>query len=67
MRWLDGITDSMDMSLSKLSGDGEGEGNLVCCRTWGRKELHMAEQLNHMVTLTLVRRRKESQRYSEFD
>ena len=53
---MDGITDSMDMSLSKLSGDGEGEGNLVCCSTWGRKASHVAERLNdHMVTVTLFR------------
>ena len=38
MRWLDGIIDSVDMSLSKL-GDIEGQGSLACCSPWGYKEL----------------------------
>ena len=28
-------------------GDGEGQGSLVCCSPWGRKELDMTEQLNN--------------------
>ena len=46
MRWLDGITDSMDTCLSKL-GDIEGQGSLVCCSSWGRKESDTTEQLNN--------------------
>ena len=45
MRWLDGITDSMDMGLSKLRV-GDGQGGLVCCNPWGRKESDMTELLN---------------------
>ena len=40
MKWLDSITDSMDMSLSKL-GDNEGLGSMVCCSSWGCKKLDM--------------------------
>ena len=48
MRWLDGITDSMDMSLGKyqIPGVGDGHGGLVCCDSWGCKELDTTEQLN---------------------
>ena len=27
-------------------GVGDGQGGLVCCSSWGRKELDMTEQLN---------------------
>ena len=46
MRWLDGITDSVDMSLGKLQEFGDGQGGLVCCDSWGRKEWDMTERLN---------------------
>ena len=45
MKWLDGTIDSMDMSLSKL-GVGDGQGGLVCCSPWGRKESDTTERLN---------------------
>ena len=46
MRWLDGITDSVDMSLSKL-GDDKGQGTLVCCSLQGLKESDTIEGLNN--------------------
>ena len=47
MRWLDGITDSMDMSLGELQElVGDGQGGLFCCNSWGRKESDTTEWLN---------------------
>ena len=46
MRWLDGITDSMGMSLSGLREFVMDKGGLACCDSWGRKESDMTEWLN---------------------
>ena len=47
MRRLDGVTDSMDMSLSKLwELVLDREGSQACGSLWDRKESDMTEQLN---------------------
>ena len=54
MRWLDGITDSMDMSLSKLWELGDGQGSLACCSPWSRKESDTTEWLNWTVQIPVT-------------
>ena len=44
IKWLDGIIDSMDVSLGKLWELVTG--GLACCGSWGRKESDMTELLN---------------------
>ena len=46
MRWLDGITYLMDISLSKHQEFGDGQGSLTCCSPWGRKESDTTKWLN---------------------
>ena len=60
MRRLDGITDSMDVSLRKLpemvkdrkawraaGKPGVLQESLACCISWGHKESNTTEQLNN--------------------
>ena len=48
MRWLDGITDLMDMTFSKYweLGVGDGQDSLACFSSWGCKESDTVEWLN---------------------
>ena len=43
VRWLDGITDSTDVSLRKLQEIVKGREGLACCSSWGYKETGLSD------------------------
>ena len=45
IRWLDGVTDSMHMSLSKLQELVRDREALACCSPWDCKESDTTERL----------------------
>ena len=51
MRWLNGITDSMDMGLSKVQEMMEDR-SLVCCNPRGHEDSDMTEQLTQIACLS---------------
>ena len=46
MKWLDGITDAMDMEFEQILEVGDRQGSLVYYSPQGNKELERNEQLN---------------------
>ena len=50
MRWLDGITDSMDNKFEQAPGVSNGEGSLACCSPRSHKELDRTDWLNWLTS-----------------
>ena len=64
MRWLGGISDSVDMSLHKLwEMVKDIQGNLGCCNAWGRKESDMTEWPNNNKSKQTVSIQQEISQY----
>ena len=45
MRWLNDITDSMDIEFEQALQVGDGQGGLASCSSWSCKESDTTEQL----------------------
>ena len=54
MGWLDSLTDSMNLSLSKLQEMGEGQRSVACCGPWGLKVSDTTERLKNSNNYTFV-------------
>ena len=52
MRWLDSITNSVDMSLGKLQEMVKN--SLVCCIPWGCKELDITVTEQHRYLKVMI-------------
>jgi len=47
MRWLYGITDSMDVEFEQIPEDSEVQGNPACCSPWDHQQSDTTERLNN--------------------
>ena len=54
MRWLDDVTDSLDVSLSKIWEMVKDRKAWGCCSQWDPKESDTAEQLNNSVRFNSI-------------
>ena len=53
--------------FKQAPGDGEGQGSLACCSTWGHKELDTTEQLKKNMYLRIILLLYIFQRKSKYD
>ena len=48
MKWLNDITDSVDIEFEQALGVGDGQGGLASRSSWGCKELDMTQLLTEL-------------------
>ena len=51
--------------VMQTPGGGEGQGGLVCCSLWGRKESDMTEQLNNQLIFNNIQKLYSSHLYPQ--
>ena len=61
MRWLDSITDSINMKSEQTLEDSKGQGSLACCSPWGCKELDMIYRPKNNNVVLVAMKRNEKQ------
>ena len=64
MRWLDGMVHLLSgHGFWWILGIGDGQGGLVCCGSWGHKELDTTERLNNTRQTSAPRPERGTGRY----